>query len=207
MLPDTALNPPVILTSDASGGWGCGAHAGTKWFALPWSGSVQESHITVKELVPIVIAALIWGHEWKGETILARCDNAVVVAIVNSGSSRNPQAMHLRRCLAFLTARMDFTVRATHIRGINNVAADALSSDNSQLFHSCCLQAEPQGAVVSPEVLDVVLLREPDWMAKDWTRLWTSMWWPPQYGSYVLSIDHCRHLKSLFGPVQLACSS
>ena len=116
MLADLVSNPSITLTSDASGNWGCGAYVGSHWFMLPWMGRVQGAHITVKELVPIVIAAVMWGKEWKGEAVLARCDNAAVVAIVNSGTSRNPQAMHLRRCLAFLAARMDFNIRAAHIR-------------------------------------------------------------------------------------------
>ena len=52
------------------------------------------------------------------------------------------------------------------------MAADALSRDNIQLFRSCCPQANSQGTAVSPEVLDAVLLQDPDWMAKDWTELW-----------------------------------
>ena len=68
---------------------------------------------------------------------------------------------------------MDFNIRAAHIRGVDNVAADALSGDNIQLFRSCCPQVDPQGTAVSPEVvLDAVLLQDPDWMAKDWTELW-----------------------------------
>lgn len=29
--------PTVVLTSDASSSWGCGAYWGSKWFQLPWS--------------------------------------------------------------------------------------------------------------------------------------------------------------------------
>ena len=71
MLADLASNPSITLTSDASGNWGCGAYVGSHWFMLPWMGRVQGAHITVKELVPIVIAAMMWGKEWKGETVLA----------------------------------------------------------------------------------------------------------------------------------------
>ena len=85
--------------------WGCGAHSGPHWFMLPWTGKLQETHITVKELAPIVIAAIVWGQEWRGQ-VLFKCDNmAVVISIIHSGSSRNPQAMQLRRCLAFLAAK------------------------------------------------------------------------------------------------------
>ena len=172
MLVDRTADPTVTLTSDASGTWGCGAYVGKHWFRLPWIGVILEAHITVKELVPIVIAALMWGQEWKGMLVQVRCDNAAVVAIVNSGSSRNSQAMHLRRCLAFLAAKGDFRLRAVHIRGVKNVAADALSRNNLNVFRSCCPQAYPQETAVPPDILDVVLLQEPDWMARSWTELW-----------------------------------
>ena len=174
MLTDQAGGPTITLTSDASGTWGCGAYTGEHWFMLPWTSNIKEAHITVKELVPIVIAALMWGQEWKGLVVRARCDNTAVVAIVNSGSSRNPQAMHLRRCLAFLAAKGDFKLKAVHIRGVENVAADALSRNNCHLFRSCCPQADETGTAVSPDILDAVLLQEPDWLARSWTELWRS---------------------------------
>jgi hypothetical protein len=87
----------ISLTSDASGGWGCGAYCGSQWFMLQWAGPISNSHITVKELVPIVIAAAIWGRDWQGRTIQCWCDNAAVVSIVNRGTSRNREAMHLAR--------------------------------------------------------------------------------------------------------------
>ena len=59
----------VTLTSDAFGSWGCGAFYGPHWFMLQWSESYLDCHISAKELVPIVIAAVIWGKDWGGNTI------------------------------------------------------------------------------------------------------------------------------------------
>ena len=94
---------------------------------LPWAGPTRELHIAVKELAPIVVAAVIWGPKWKGKAILARCDKTAVVAIVNSGISKNPQAMNLIRCQSFLSAIWEFRVQATHLSGIHNTLTDALS--------------------------------------------------------------------------------
>ena len=134
MFATPKTDPDITLTSDASGNWGCRAYPGCEWFMLPWAGPIRELHITIKELAPIVVAAVIWGPKWKGKTILARCDNVAVVAIVNSGTSKNPQAMNLIRCLSFLSAIWEFRVRATHLSGIQNTLADALSRDNLPLF-------------------------------------------------------------------------
>ena len=179
MMLSTHSQPEVTLTSDASGNWGCGAYAGKAWFMLPWSGPIQSLHITVKELAPIVVAAIIWGEHWRGMTVLARCDNMAVVAIVNSGTARDPQTMNLMRCLTFIAAKRDFRMRAAHIKGTHNTLADALSRDNLKLFRSQFPQAEQEPTPIPAAVLDLLLLHEPDWMARDWTEQWTSTWATP----------------------------
>ena len=63
------LDPGLEFTSDASGLWGCGASYGKEWFQYPWDAKAQLLHIGVKELVPIVIAAAVWGHSWRGSCI------------------------------------------------------------------------------------------------------------------------------------------
>ena len=74
----------VSMVSDASG---CGALHGQDWFQLKWEGLGENSqqNITVKELLPVLIAAAMWGKRWAGST---QCDNTAVVEIVNSGSCR-----------------------------------------------------------------------------------------------------------------------
>ena len=36
----------------------------------------SNKHISVKELVPIVIAIHICGHQFVGKTVLSNCDNS-----------------------------------------------------------------------------------------------------------------------------------
>ncbi len=66
--------------------WGCRANWGSEWFQPKWKGSIQDAHITVQELLPIVIAAAMWGVHWKGRSIEAKRDNAAAVACINSGT-------------------------------------------------------------------------------------------------------------------------
>ena len=55
--------PRVILTSDASGSWECGAYTSTgKWFQLMLSDDWSGIHITVKELLPIVLYGVLGGR-------------------------------------------------------------------------------------------------------------------------------------------------
>lgn len=52
-------SPGVVLTSDASGHWRCGAYTGPNWFMLKWVGPICACYIMVKELVPVVVASAL----------------------------------------------------------------------------------------------------------------------------------------------------
>ena len=66
----SGIIPGAVLTSDASSTWGCGAFTSSgEWFQLEWPDT--HVHITVKELLPIVISTAVWGHKWAEKTV--RC--------------------------------------------------------------------------------------------------------------------------------------
>ena len=75
------------------------------WFQLEWPDSCRRVHITVKELLPVVLGAALWGSQWQGTNVRCRCDNVAVMAILNSGTSRDELAMHLMRSLFFFLER------------------------------------------------------------------------------------------------------
>ena len=149
--------------------------SGKQWFQLEWAGlGVTQSYgIVAKELLPIVVAAAVWGPVWAGKTVRARCDNQSVVSTINSGSCREVEAMHLRRCLAFMEARRGFHMVADHIRGVENVIADALSRNKLPLALSLMQGAEPRPVPVSDGILEVVARTKPDWTDGEWEKLWT----------------------------------
>ncbi len=167
------IEPSIWVTSDASGNWGCGAYGEEARFQFQWLPSMLRCHITIKELIPVVFAAAVWGHLWEGKSIRFCCDNVAVVAILRSGTSKDELIMHVMRCSAFITARFNFVVSASHIRGVDNTLADALSRDNAILFHSLHPQALPQATPIPPVLVE--LLSKPDWASQHWTRLWSSI--------------------------------
>ena len=115
-------HPEAVITSDASGNWGCGAFSSQScWFQLQWPQQWAKVHITVKELQPIVVACAVWGKNWRGQTIKCICDNAAVVAIINSGRSKDKLAMHILRCLFFFTAHFNLSLFAQHLPGIEKM--------------------------------------------------------------------------------------
>lgn len=169
------VHPGVQLTSDASGKWGCGAFYDTHWFQLQWQESLQHMHITIKELIPIVLAAAIWGREWTGLTVQARCDDAAVVADFNQDYSKNADVMHLLRTLAFIKAKFRFLLVASHIPGKGNDLADVLSRDNLSYFLSNHPQANENPSSLPQELLDLIVVVKPDWTSVSWISLWTAI--------------------------------
>ena len=75
--------------------WGCGAFWESQWFQLKWPAMLPDHYITMKEMIPAVIAIALWGEHWGKSHFRVRSDNAVVVAIINSDYSRDGEVVHL----------------------------------------------------------------------------------------------------------------
>ena len=168
-------NPDIIITSDASGSWGCGAYCLAAWFQYHWPPGLEDQHITIKELLPIVIAIAIWGTEYVNRSILCRCDNEAVVHIINSGTSKDPLVMGLMRCLHFITAKFNLLLSATHIAGIENSLADALSRDNLSFFFTHHPPANHSPSPIPSALLDLLVHSRPDWMSASWSSMFNSI--------------------------------
>ena len=124
----------VEVFSDASGSWGCGAYSESQWFQLAWSSSAAKYHIAVKELLPVVLAAAVWGKDWKGLDVTCHSDNQAVVAVIRSRTSKDPDIMLLFRSLSFIEARYEFFLSAKYIPGSCNELADDLSRNRLSSF-------------------------------------------------------------------------
>jgi len=99
--------------SDASGTFGCGAVLdAVRYFKLEWHQGVADMYISVKELVPITIACVLWGPEWTGRHIRFHSDNMAVVSIVSSRSAKSEEFMHALRCIKF---SVSFTSLGCHL--------------------------------------------------------------------------------------------
>ena len=78
-------HPEVTIVSDTSRNWGRGAYnSKEEWFQFQWPTAWATVHITIKELLPIVMSCALWSDDWRGKTVKYICDNAAVVAIIIS---------------------------------------------------------------------------------------------------------------------------
>ena len=166
------LAPSAIVTSDASGHWGCGAYFTDQWFQIPWSVQPEyaDENIASKELLPITIAAAVWGPQWQGRKVLSRCDNMAVVSVLCKRSCRDKNLMHLLRCLHFFEAHYRFHLISEHIRGIDNELADDLSRNHLSAFLQKSGLLTPP-TVISPDLLDMLMGSRPDWTSPSWKQM------------------------------------
>lgn len=166
--------PEVELFTDASGNWGCGAVHDKSWFQLPWDTTSQPLSIAEKELIPIILACATWGASWRDCQVTCHCDNQVIVACLQSRTSKNAGIMHLLRCLVFVEARYRCYLRPAYIDTKSNHLADDLSCNNLSSFLSKVPGASPMPSLISPQLLGVFLDKQADWTSTPWLRQFSS---------------------------------
>ena len=178
-----SLTPSVHIFSNPLGTFGCGTFnpSGT-WFRVHQPQHWMQDNIATKGLVPLVLAAALWGVQWKGCHMLFHVDNMAVVASVQRLNARDHSLGQFLRCLHFLAARFGFTFTATHIPGIQNAAADTLSRGDFSLFHSLFPQA-PE-ASIPHHLLNAIAQERPDRSCPHWMQQFRGCWnlesHPPQ---------------------------
>ena len=79
------------------------------------------------EMLNVMVAFRLWAHEWDNSRVEVHCNNAAVVSVLNSGSSRDPFLAACARTLWLIKAQFNIIVTVCHIRGKDNVYADILS--------------------------------------------------------------------------------
>ena len=84
------------------------------WFQLRWPVRCDGTNIGTKELLPIVVAAAMWGASWQGAHVCFHSDNMAVVMVINKHLAKDVSTIHLLRCLFFYLAYFKFHYSAVH---------------------------------------------------------------------------------------------
>ena len=106
------------------------------WFQLQWSVGLNPISIAVKEVLPVALAAAMFGHLRMGKVIVIQSvvDNMAVVDVIKASHSNDLHMMHLIQLLVFLASYYNFWFTAMHVPGRLNVAADASSRNIMSMF-------------------------------------------------------------------------
>lgn len=128
LMPGWAPLPEFqVFSSDTAGSRGFGAMFNNQCFCGTWSASQQPLSIAYKKLLPILVAACVWGHQWASWWVEFLYNNESVAAVLSSGTSRDMDLMVLLCYLALLAVCHSFSFTATSVWGTANPVADALS--------------------------------------------------------------------------------
>ena len=132
---DVSQLPDLFVASDAAGSIGFGAMRRSHWCFGSWSFLSSPQSIAFMELLPIVVAAHLWGASWSRLQVQFLCHNRSVVDALTAGTARSPPLIHLLRSLTRVACLNNFTFSARHNPGRSNSEADALSRFRFQEFH------------------------------------------------------------------------
>jgi hypothetical protein len=101
-----------------------------------YSGSYDTVHsvhysshtgITWCELLAVYAAASTYATQLRNQSALFLVDNSTDVSIINRQATRSSRLSPLLRSLYDLSLRFNFSIRAQHIAGVDNILADFLS--------------------------------------------------------------------------------
>eukprot|EP00794_Sanderia_malayensis_P000850 gene850-biopygen113 len=147
----------ISISSDAAGSLGFAAINGLAWFAQPWPKGCENLSIAVKELIPIVLAAYVWGPTWSRLHVLFKCDNMAVVECLSRGLCKDRHLALLLRDLSIQAILHSFSFSAIHVPGAVNTLADLLSRLRFQQFLHRLPLPEPHSPPVPPIMLHRLL--------------------------------------------------
>ena len=132
-----------------------------------WPPQWAIKSITIKELLPIVLAVAMWGRLNMHQHLLD--NNMAVGDIMATKTNRDSEIMHLLRCLHFFTALFDINLKV--VQGKKNVVADAISHNLLQILRreapNACLIPDP----IPCPLWQLLIVAQPDWTCVDWKEL------------------------------------
>ena len=127
-------------TGDGMGGW----NKQGQWFRFKWDDHPRrelfphpkQPDIYWKEMAAVATAACIWGVQWRGMAVTFWIDNEACVwsLIKRRCSFEREDVMQLIRVIASCANEMGFQPYFIHIRGKDNLTADALSRFDLRMF-------------------------------------------------------------------------
>lgn len=133
---DSAGNPQL----------GCGVYLQGQWAYFQWPHEWQNtdiiSDITFLELIPIVLAVMLFKSHFHNKKIMFHTDNIALVAILNKKTSKSKRVMQLVRPLVLYAMINNTYFKSRHISGCNNSIADSISRKQWTRFRSLAPEAD-----------------------------------------------------------------
>lgn len=119
----------IDLYTDAAGSVGFGAFCQGCWCFEHWPSSWVTWglvwNLTLLELFPILVAAVLWVDLFRNRKVCFHCDNLEVVTAINQLSVSSPPVVKVLQQLVLEGLSLNASVVAKHMTGISNNIKDA----------------------------------------------------------------------------------
>ena len=145
------------LYTDAATTKGFGGVFNSHWFMGSWGDALTNTHITILEMYPIVLALYLWGDTLQNSCVLFHSDNEAVVEILNKQSSKDPTIMILVRRFVIRCLQLNISFHLKHIPGVNNTISDLLSRFQVR-----------EAKILAPHLDEQPSVIHPDWELSNW---------------------------------------
>lgn len=143
-LPWSDHTQPLHAYSDASE-WGCGAYCDGEYISEAWTREVMEltgistdhRNMPLCEALAVAVAVNTWRLRFADKHVLFSTDCTAVVEGVNNGRSGCAASERLNavyKLIDSICIEHNIMLRAQHIKGTDNIHADALSRNQADQF-------------------------------------------------------------------------
>ena len=75
----------------------------------------KDTHITVLEMLNVLVALKTFGHLCNSKTINIFCDNNAVVTVLQTGKTKDPLLGTIARNIFMHAASLDIFMKFTHV--------------------------------------------------------------------------------------------
>ena len=110
------------------------------------------------EMLNILVVLRVWTKQWATKKMLLKCDNQVVVTLLNTGKSQDFTLAAMARNINMILAVEDIELQVIHILGSDNKIADlpsrwGITSNPNQKLQA--LIKNPLWLTISGDILNL----------------------------------------------------
>lgn len=150
----------LFTDSAGSPGLGCGCFFHGDWAFFQWPESWCKKEvlkdITFLEMVPVLLAIMLWGDRLKNSRVLLRIDNEALVVIINKQTTRSKRLMELVRQFVLLAMEFGIIFKAKHITTHCNKIADSVSRKQWDRFRAVAPDANRDPQIIPERFLMMI---------------------------------------------------
>ena len=96
-------------------------------YHVPLEGTVLNYNICQLEMLNVLVALRVWGHQFKNRKLTIKCDNLPAVNVLTNGKTGDKLLAAIARNIQMQAAKDNIPMNIIHIEGKKNSVADLFS--------------------------------------------------------------------------------